>query len=364
LGQQLAANNLDALLVTKYSNVRYLTGFQTFAWNAPVAIATPADYVLCVVEDDVPLALIKSCADIVWHYGNEDDWIEPAAKQIRGLLHSGARMGFNGVDGMTPARLLRALGGAGLDVVDSGQLVESCRLTLSAEEQTKVRRAAVQTAQGLRAAVAEARRGPADDSSIAAALLAGLADGTDAVTRGEVVVASGWYGAITHAIRGRGRIERGTTTFLEFAGSAADYCAPVMRTLCHGEPPSDVRHLDDLARTALDAALQHLAAGVPASEVARKCMAALRIDDPRIFFHRNFGYPIGMGQRTSWMDNAPFHIVTGNHEQIKPGMAFHIPTSMVLVGAATVAHSQTVIVHEEDLEIVTDSCGPAELIAV
>lgn len=362
LCEQMATRALDAMLVTKHSNIRYLTGFSTYAWNRPILLALPQGYVLCIVEDDLPLALIRSCVDIVWHYGNEDAWIEGAARHTREVLKPAARIGFNGVDGMPPAELLQSLGNHGFEVTDCGQIVELCRLILSPAEQEKLRLAAAQTAQGLRAAVAAAKSELVTDSSIAAALLAGLAEGTDSVTRGEVAVVSGWYSGITHAIRRNAPIEDGNTTFLEFAGSAADYCAPVIRTLCRGEPSSRIQQLDELARTALDVALEHIRAGVPASEVARRGLAALDLDDTSVFFHNNFGYPVGIGQRTSWMDGAPFHIVLNNDDIIRPGMAFHVPASMILVGESCVAHSHTVLVHEDSLEIITRDCGPPALI--
>jgi Xaa-Pro dipeptidase len=205
----------------------------------------------------------------------------------------------------------------------------------------------------LKAGVEAAAEGGLTEAQVAAAITGGLITGSDALTRGQIALATDHRSGITHATWRRGKPAPGLTYFMEFAGSYGDYCVPVIRTLVRGRPPPAVRGLDAAARAALFAVLENLRADVVADDVARRALAAIGPLDDRIYFHGNFGYPVGLGQRTTWMDNPPFNIVRGSTRVVKAGMAFHIPAAMILVGEVGVGHSHTVVVQEHGLEVLT-----------
>jgi Xaa-Pro dipeptidase len=353
---------VDAIVSFSHSNVRYLTGFHTFAWT-PFAVIVLADRViLCVPDDEVGLALTASCSELVAHFTAGEPATEVLARYVQRLLRSDGRVGVDMSSGLNPASLVSDLAAEGVAVADTGPLVETCRLVLSRDEQQALRAAAVQTAKGMRRLVAAGVAGARTDADLAAALYSGLADGTDGLTRGQVAVATGWASGLTHASWTGRSLQPGTTTFLEFAGTHRDYCAPVIRTLSHGPPGDEARSLSQLAHAALEVALTTLRVGLTADDVATRGLAALGQIHPHIYFHGNFGYPVGLGQRTTWKDNTPFEIVRGSQHVIKTGMAFHIPAAMIAVGRLGVGHSHTVIVQRDGLEVLTQDCGPAELV--
>jgi Xaa-Pro dipeptidase len=355
---------IDALLVFKYSNVRYLTGFHTFTWNTLPAIVFRDEVELFLPDDEVPLALVRSCADGITHYERTEIGHTLLASYLRSKLPARSTVGVDLGDASTPAVAIEALKSQRLDVADAGPIVERCRLVLSPAEQSCMRLAAEHTARGLRAAVTAAGMPDATDSNVASATFAALVDKSDSLARGQVAVAAGWRSGLTHASWENLPLDRDVPVFLEFAGSRHGYCAPIIRTLMVGEPSDVVRTADHAARVALKTVIKHLRPGVRASDVARAGLKAIEPLPRGVFFHENFGYPVGMGQRTTWMDGAPFHVVLGNDNQIRSGMVFHIPASVIVVGRAGVGHSHTVIVHDDGLELITSACGQPELISV
>jgi Xaa-Pro dipeptidase len=354
--------DVDCMLTFRASNVRYLSGFHTFTWNILPAVVAAGSVTLCVTDDDLPLAVTRSCADRILHYKSGDDVCGLLAHYLRGELAPGARVGLDMTGIFTPLRFLTELSNVGLAHVDCGAVVEKCRLILSPAEQAMVRQAAAHTADGVRAAADAARRADARDSSVSAAIFEALVVNSDSLARGQVAVAAGQGSGFTHMSWMARPIPENSVTFLEFAGSHKDYCAPIIRTLASGSPAPEVLRLDQLARQILLEVIGRLRPGIPASLLANEVKNAVGALDERIFFHENFGYPVGVGQRTTWMDGAAFYLVAENPHPVVSGMAFHIPSSLVQVGDFGVGHSHTVLVHEDGIEIVTEDCGPPELI--
>lgn len=356
--------DLGAIVVCRPSNVDYLTGFDTFTWGLFPAIVTEDRVGLCLPDAEVPLALTASCVNEVAHY----DARRAAAEVLPGYLEEtfgpGARIGLDACGGFVPSNLWTAINERGLVAVDIGSTIEELRLILSPAEQTCIRTAAMQTAKGLEAAVSAAQVGGAHDADIASATFAALTDGADSLVRAQIAVAAGWRSSVTHASWRNDPLEDDAVVFLEFAGSCHNYCAPIIRTLVKGTPTTRIRQLSELSERVLGSVLETLRPGVLASEVARSGWKRLGWLSDEVFFHGNFGYPVGLAQRTSWVDGARFYLTNENDREVVPGMAFHIPAAMLHTGRCGVGHSQTVLVNDEGLEVVTSSCGNARLIHV
>jgi Xaa-Pro dipeptidase len=231
---------------------------------------------------------------------------------------------------------------------------------LSAAEIGCVEQAARCTQAGLDAAIAEAVRPQATDSSVAAVIAAALTREANAPSAWGPVVATGQRAGIAHSSWMHRPL--GAATLLEFAGAHHRYHAPVMRTLSRGQPKPEVLRLADLAKTALATVLDTAHAGVPAAHVARRAAQALgRLPDD-VVFHQVFGYPVGLAHPPHWMDGAPFYITLDNHEPLDAGMVFHVPASFRSFGRAGVGLSQTFVVEHDSTRVL--SHGVADLIQV
>jgi Xaa-Pro dipeptidase len=249
-----------------------------------------------------------------------------------------------------------------LEVVEGNFFVERVRLVLSPTEISYVEKAAVYTQRGVEAATGAAQSPGATDSSIAAAIRAALAEEANSSAAIDPIVATGPRAGISHSTWNCTPVEKGTTTFVEFAGACHRYHAPVMRTLTHGKPSAIAMRLEELARTTIVTVLDIAQPGVPCTEVARQALDAIGPLEDDIAFHYNFGYPVGLAHPPGWMDGAPFYLVSGNQEPLKEGMVFHLPASFRWFGTVGVGLSQTFVVEAEGARVLTR--GPAEVVQV
>jgi Xaa-Pro aminopeptidase len=356
--EAMEAVGVDRLINFRMSSIDWLTGFHSIAYFVAAAVVDAGAVTLLLPESEIGRAQVGSCADEIRFFGSG----ETVTAQIAGLLaeRPDLRIGIDMESPGAPAGLVGELADRRVHVVDSGQLVERRRLTLSGPEQEEMRRAAAVTAQGWDAALAAAAATDPTDSRLAAALLGALCADADSIARGNVAIATDWRGGVTHSTW------NGTplvgATYLEFAGASHRYSTPVMRTVVRGRPSSTVRRLTGYATTALGAVLDGLRPGVAASTVADRAKAELGTLPDDVVFHWNFGYPAGIGQITTWMDGASFFLTSDNHEELRPGMAFHIPMSFRALGVAGVGLSQTVLLREDGVEVLTADAGPAELV--
>jgi Xaa-Pro aminopeptidase len=357
----MAAAGLDALVVFRPSSVEYLCGYHTAEKAPQPLLLTASDTVLYVPDLEVGRALASGRVDQVVYCAYADALrdLEAFVDHAMGGLPPRARVGVELGHASTPPQAVELLRREQVQLVHTDHLVERARLVLSADEIRCVEQAAVHTQAGVDAAVAQARRPDASDSSVAAAIAAALLARADSASAWGPVVATGRRGGVPHSSWTHRRLSAGTT-FLEFSGTHHRYHAPVMRTLSRGRPDATEGRLSDLAGAALAAVLESARAGVPCSEVADRATAAIAPLPDDVVFHQLFGYPVGLAHPPHWMDGAPFYLTRDNHEPLRAGMVFHVPASFRSFGRSGVGMSQTFVVEDDGARVLTH--GPATMI--
>lgn len=360
---RMAGLRLDALVVLRPSSIEYLVGYHT-AETAPQPLVVTEDAVSLYVPDlELGRALVTARVDALHHCGYADalQGLGVFLRHAVDMLPKQARVGLELAHAGTPPQTLDIVSECGAVVVDSDHLVERERLVLSAAEQSCVERAASITEGGVQAAVAEAGRSGATDSSVAAAISAALTTDANSASAWGPVVVTGERTGIPHSSWVGAPLGPGPT-FLEFSGTHHRYHAPVMRTLSAGRLDGTDRQLAEFAGTVVAAVLDSARPGVPCSQVAAEATGALgRLPDD-VVFHQLFGYPVGLAHKPHWMDGMPFHITAGNHDPLQEGMVFHIPGSFRRFGRSGVGLSQTFVVERHGARVLTQ--GPADVIDV
>ncbi|MDT0300654.1 M24 family metallopeptidase [Streptomonospora wellingtoniae] len=360
---RMAGAGLDAMLVFRPSSVEYLCGYHTAETAPQPLLVTESDTCLYVPDLEVGRALATSRVGRIRFCGYADALVSLRTflDDAAGGLGAGARVGVEVGHASTPPQAIEILRAREVEVVHPDHLVERVRLVHSAAEIGCVERAASVTGAGTDAAVAEAGRPEATDSSVAAAIAGALFERADSPSAWGPVVATGNRAGIPHSSWVGRRLAPGPT-FLEFSGAHHRYHAPVMRTLVLGGLSPDDRRLAELSRAALAAVLEAAEPGVPCSEVAEHAWRAVGRLPGDVVFHGLFGYPVGLAHKPHWMDSAPFHIVRGNHEPLRSGMVFHVPASFRSFGRSGVGLSQTFVVEEHGARVLTP--GRADVVEV
>ncbi|MPZ65792.1 MAG: M24 family metallopeptidase [Pseudonocardiaceae bacterium] len=359
--RRMSEASIDAMIVFRPSSIEYLCGYHTAETAPQPLLVTESDTFLYIPDLEVGRALASSRAGNVVYCGYADALrgLESFLDHVVSVLPRRARVGIELGHTSTPPQAVALLRSKDVDPVDGHHLVENVRLILSAAEVRCVEQAAIHTQAGVEAAVAEAGKPDATDSSVAGAIAAALFDRANSASAWGPVVATGRRGGIPHSSWIHRPLSAGTT-FLEFAGAHDRYHAPVMRTLSRGRPDANGRRLADLSKTALAAVLEHARAGVTCAQVADRAVEALGRLPEDIVFHQLFGYPVGLAHKPHWMDGAPFYLTPDNHEPLQAGMVFHVPASFRSFGDSGVGLSQTFVVADGGARVLTH--GAAALI--
>jgi Xaa-Pro aminopeptidase len=310
LQKLLAERELDRMLVTDLTNVRYLTGFT--GTNGA-----------CVCGSGVRLFFTD------FRYGEraagevegwepitvEGDWLGGIAERLEG------RIGFE--DDHMAVRILAKLKeklAEGVEAVPAGGTVERLRRV-----KDEVELAAIEAASALADEVWQwslerglAGRGERDVARAAEARIREL--GADPSF--PAIVAAGPNGALPHAEPGEREIGRGELVVFDMGAKLDGYCSDGTRTYATGEPGDEAREVYEVVREAQAAALAAIGAGVggeAVDSVARKTIDAAGHGDR---FGHGLGHGVGLevheGPRLSLRSDdvlAPGEVVT-----VEPGV--------------------------------------------
>jgi Xaa-Pro aminopeptidase len=140
------------------------------------------------------------------------------------------------------------------------------------------------------------------------------------------VVGSGPNGANPHHEAGDRVIEPGDAVVLDFGGLRFGYASDTTRTVCVGEPTSQIREVHEVVRRAQRAGVDAVRPGVSCQEIDRAARKV--ISDAgygKQFIHRT-GHGIGV------TTHEPPYMVEGEEQPLVPGMCFSVEPGIYLAG--------------------------------
>jgi Xaa-Pro aminopeptidase len=140
------------------------------------------------------------------------------------------------------------------------------------------------------------------------------------------VVGSGPNGANPHHEAGDRVIEPGDAVVLDFGGLRFGYGSDTTRTVCVGEPTTEIREVHQIVRQAQQAGVDAVGPGVSCQEIdraARKVITDAGYAEQ--FIHRT-GHGIGV------TTHEPPYMVEGEEQPLVPGMCFSVEPGIYLAG--------------------------------
>ena len=279
LAGALADRELDLMLVTQLTNVRYLTGFT--GTNGA-----------CICGPETRLFLTdfryteRAATEVEgWETLTvSDDWLAGIAAHLVG------RVGFE--DDHVSVRLLERLRGKlaeGVEALAAGGTVEKLR-RIKDERELAAITAASELADAVWTWSVERGLGGRSEREVARAAEARIRElGGDLSF--PAIVAAGPNGALPHAEPGERQIEHGDLVVFDMGAKLDGYCSDGTRTFAVGEPGERGREVYETVRTAQTAALDAVAAGLGGEAldaVAREVIAAAG-------YGERFGHGLGHG---------------------------------------------------------------------
>jgi Xaa-Pro aminopeptidase len=255
LAKQIAGRELDQLLVSDLTNVRYLTGF------------TGTNGACLVGRDELIFFTdFRYTERAEREVGPE--WERPEAErelipQIVGRMSG--RVGFEDAH-LSVRQLARLEAGAeeGVELVAAGDLVEQLRAVKEPEELGRIAAAAELTDDVYRWALERGLIGRTE-RAVARACEARLRE-LGAEPSFPPIVAAGENGALPHAEPGERQIGRGELVVFDMGALLDGYCSDCTRTYATGEVPDDAREVYELVLRAQAAALDAIRAGASGKE--------------------------------------------------------------------------------------------------
>ncbi len=321
LEQQLAERELDRMLVTDLTNVRYLTGFT--GTNGA-----------CICGPDLRLFFTDFRYTERAEVEVEDwetvtvanDWLKGIAERLSG------RVGFE--DDQMSVRMLEKLKGKldeGVDMVAAGGTVERLRRVKDDEEL---------------AAIAEASK--LADEVWRWSLECGLAGRSERevarAAEARIRELAGANGALPHAEPGEREIGRGELVVFDMGAQLDGYCSDGTRTFATGEPGEEARTVYEVVLAAQLKSLEVIKAGVKGEDVdgaARRIIADAGHGD-------HFGHGLGHGVGLE-VHEAP-RLSLRSDDVLASGEVVTVEPGIYLPGKLGVRIEDLVVVSEEGLQ--------------
>jgi Xaa-Pro aminopeptidase len=279
LEQRLAERELEQMLVTELTNVRYLTGFT--GTNGA-----------CICAPGVRLFLTdfryteRAAAEVEgWETVTvANDWLGGIAERLTG------RFGYED-DHMSVRTLgkLREKLADGAEPVAAGGTVERLRQVKDVEELAAIAAAAELADEVWRWTLERGLAGrPERDVARAAEARIRELGGDPSFP---AIVAAGPNGALPHAEPGERKIGRGELVVFDMGAKLDGYCSDGTRTYATGEPGETAREVYGVVLAAQAAALDALAPGAKGDSLD----AAARVVIEEAGYGKRFGHALGHG---------------------------------------------------------------------
>lgn len=339
LRHRLAQEELDAFLVTKPENVRYLSGFR----GGEGALLVTQQYALLLADFRYYEQVVeeaRSC-DLVR--------VEQKMKEVLRHLfieHGVRRMAFESHH-LTVAKYNEwRFAGEGVEWVPTRDLVETLRLIKDAEEIDKIRQAVAITDAAMEH-IRQFLQVGMTEKAVAWELESFMREAGAEAMAFDVIVAAGPGGAKPHCIPGDHVIESGETVVIDMGARVDGYDADLTRTICLGEPePEMVRVYETVLRAQL-AAEEQARPGMTGQELD----AAARNVIVEVGYGAYFGHSCGHGVGLE-IHEGP---VAGPNstEVFEPGMLVTIEPGIYLPGRGGVRIEDLVVFTDSGIEVLS-----------
>jgi len=170
---------------------------------------------------------------------------------------------------------------------------------------------------------------------------------------GPVAVYAGFRGqvganaALPHAVTINARMQPGDVLVTGAYSAIGGYVSELERTMFVGEPGTEQRRLFDLMVLLQEVAFEAIRPGVPCSAVDQAVRAVYEREKLWPYWRHHVGHALGL-----LAHEAPFFDI-GDTTLIEPGMVFSVEPGLYVPGLGGYRHSDTVLVTETGLEMLT-----------
>ncbi|MEM7225487.1 MAG: Xaa-Pro peptidase family protein [Pseudomonadota bacterium] len=327
LRERLAAQDLDALIVTVPETIYYLTGLDHWGFFACHALIVPQTGEMVLVARAMERITIENQVANAGFRGHSDD--EELADALAAALQDmGLASGRLGLEKrslfLTPhsaERLIAQMPKAQWH--DASGLADDLRQIKSPLEQAYTRAAARAADAGTQAAVAAIHDGASDHAVAAECHRAMILAGSEYPGFGPFIRPTRRLGEEHTTWRGD-VFRRGDAVFLEIGAAYRKYQAPMGRLVHVGQPPKAAEQAAVLSIAGMAAIVAAIRPGATAGQVYDAWQEVARGAGLTDYRRHHCGYLVGIGFPPSWTGGSGVtSLKPGSDRVLEPGMVFH-----------------------------------------
>lgn len=344
---QLGALDIDALLVVKPVNVRYLTGFsgsngQLVLGHEDVFLTDPR------YEEQSS----HECADIRREiYATSAKQIGESAGMYGALASVVSAMGVAklGVEATsTSLAAARAIRNAlpRVELVETDDVVEGLRAIKDETEVEALRTACMYGDRALDALLPQLSEG-LTEVEVATILEYEMRRAGSEGLSFSTIAAFGEQAAEPHHQPNARKLRRGDLIKLDFGATHAGYHADMTRTVAFGAPADEMRTIYELVKGAQQAGIDAVHAGATNGDVDAATRAFLS--------ERGYSFGHGTGHGVGLEIHEAPAIRTGGTDELVPGMCITVEPGIYVPGLGGVRIEDSVVVTPDGCDILTRS---------
>lgn len=364
---EMAARELDLLLLSMPENVFYMTGLDHWGYFTPHLLIVPSDGEMVLITRAMERVTIETQVRDARFAGHTDSEraVDVAIRELGELTAGGTRR--MGVE-MSSAGFSYAAGSAVRDAlptlewVDVTGLVDRIKLVKSPAEQALMREAAKISDAAAGAAIAAIHDGAREADVAAECISAMIRAGGTPPGFGPFIRPGNRLGE-EHTSWGDKTYQVGRQVVLELSGCLHRYHSPLGRLVHVGSAPEADQRTAQVCKDAFDAVIGALKPGTRARDVYAAWQAVVDAAGAPEYRRHHCGYCVGIGVPPSWMGG---NTVTGlRHDsdlEIVEGMSFHILSWLMGSKLGDFFLSNTVLLGPDGAEVLTKTpYGPTIL---
>ena len=345
LRQRLEVEALDALLVTKLANVRYLTGF---TGSAATLLVAPTEALFVTDGRYTEQSKEQLAAAGVDNEVRIEIGLTAAAQHaaLAAMVARGARLGLEDQSVTWADHRGFVTTFDGVELVPAGTLIEDLRRVKDAGEVDRIRRACSIADDSFAAMLTRLTDG-ITERQFALELEFAMRERGASGNSFDPIIAAGPNGAKPHARPSDRVIGRNELVVCDFGCIVDGYCSDMTRTVSLGDPGPDARHLYEVVLASQQAGRALVAADGACSDIDRASRDVIAEAGWAEAFSHSTGHGVGLE-----IHEAPRVAATGR-DTLLVGDVVTVEPGVYLPGIGGVRIEDTVVVAATGFEPLT-----------